>query len=131
MPLSFQVKLLRAFSSRSLVRVGGVHDIPIDIRIISASKVDLQAEIDEGRFREDLYYRIATFPIDIPPLQRRGGDIRLLANQFLGMLHSEYVQTEKAVDAPFFEALESHCWRGNVRELRNTIERAVLMAIGQ
>lgn len=131
MPLSFQVKLLRAFSSRSVVRVGSVNDIPIDIRIISASKVDLQGEIDEGRFREDLYYRIATFPLNIPPLQRRGDDIRLLANQFLDLLCSEYVQTNLSVDEPFFEALESHSWRGNVRELRNIIERAVLMAIGK
>ena len=131
MPLSFQVKLLRAFSSRSLVRVGGVNDIPIDIRIISASKVDLQGEINEGRFREDLYYRIATFPLDIPPLQRRGGDIRLLAKQFLGMLRSEYARTNISVDEPFFEALELHSWRGNVRELRNTIERAMLMSTGK
>lgn len=131
MPLSFQVKLLRAFSSRSIVRVGGVTDIPIDIRIISASKVDLQSEINEGRFREDLYYRIATFPIDIPPLHKRGGDIRLLAKQFLGMLRSEYALTEIFVEDQFFEALEAHSWRGNVRELRNIIERAVLMSSGQ
>lgn len=131
MPLSFQVKLLRAFSSRGIVRVGGINDIPIDIRIISASKVDLQREIDEGRFREDLYYRIATFPLDIPPLQKRGSDIRLLAKHFLYMLQAEYALTEIFVEEPFFEALESHSWRGNVRELRNTIERAVLMSLGQ
>lgn len=129
MPLSFQVKLLRAFSSRSLVRVGGVNDIPIDIRIISASKVDLLEEINQGRFREDLYYRIATFPLHIPALQERGDDIRLLAKHFLAMLQSEYSQTEISVDRNFFDALETHSWRGNVRELRNTIERAVLMAI--
>ena len=131
MPLSFQVKLLRAFSSKSIVRVGGVNEIPVDIRIISASKVDLQSEINAGRFREDLYYRIATFPLEIPPLHKRGGDIKLLAKQFLGMLQSDYVLPELSADEPFFEALESHSWRGNVRELRNTIERAVLMSLGK
>jgi transcriptional regulator with PAS, ATPase and Fis domain len=131
MPLSFQVKLLRVFSSKSLVRVGGVNDIPIDIRIISASKVELHEEIRQGRFREDLYYRIATFPIEIPPLQERGGDIRLLAKHFLSMLEAEYSHAAISVHEDFYEALATHPWRGNVRELRNIMERAVLMGIDQ
>lgn len=131
MPLSFQVKLLRAFSSKNLVRVGGVSDIPLDIRIISASKVDLIPEINQGRFREDLYYRIAAFPVSIPPLREREGDIRILTMQFLNSLKSEYARSEISVDKAFFEALEVYSWRGNVRELRNTIERAVLMATDQ
>lgn len=131
MPLSFQVKLLRAFSSKSLVRVGGVSDIPLDIRIISASKVDLIQEINQGRFREDLYYRIATFPIVIPPLHERGGDIRILTKQFFNLLKCEYSRPEISIDKTFFEALDVYTWRGNVRELRNTIERAVLMAMDQ
>ncbi len=129
MPLSFQVKLLRAFSSKNLVRVGGVNEIPLDIRIISASKVDLLEEVNQGRFREDLYYRIATFPLHIPPLQERGGDIRILTSQFLSQLKSEYSRSDIFAEEPFYEALEAYSWRGNVRELRNTIERAVLMGM--
>ncbi|ACN13485.1 sigma-54 dependent signal transduction protein [Desulforapulum autotrophicum HRM2] len=131
MPLSFQVKLLRAFSSKSMVRVGGVNEIPLDLRIISASKVDLIEEANQGRFREDLYYRIATFPILIPPLNKRGGDIRLLAKQFLKQLSAEYLRSDIYADNDFFEALQSYPWRGNVRELRNTIERAVVIGLDQ
>ena len=131
MPLSFQVKLLRAFSSRSIVRVGGVEEIPIDLRIVSASKVDLLEEINQRRFREDFYYRIATFPIQIPALHERGGDIRLLTCQFLRQVSAEYgIETCRADDS-FFAALEAYRWRGNVRELRNSIERAVLMGGGE
>ena len=129
MPLSFQVKLLRAFSSQSMVRVGGVNEISLNLRIISASKVDLIEEVNQGRFREDLYYRIATFPIKIPPLNKRGGDISLLAKQFLKQLSSEYRRSDIYADADFFEALQSYNWRGNVRELRNTIERAVVIGL--
>jgi len=131
MPLSFQVKLLRAFSAGNLVRLGGVQEIPIDLRIISASKVDLLEEVRQGRFREDLYYRIATFPLDIPPLHARGGDIRLLTRQFLDQLAAEYSLSDIAAEEQFFEALETCPWRGNIRELRNTVERAVLMGMNQ
>ena len=129
MPLSFQVKLLRAFSARSLVRVGGLSDIPIDIRIISATKVDLLEEVNQGRFREDLYYRIATFPIQIPPLRDRGKDIRRLTRHFLSMLSKEYGVGQIPAEEDVFKALTACHWRGNVRELRNTVERAVLLGI--
>ena len=131
MPLSFQVKLLRAFSARSMMRVGGVAEIPLDIRIISASKVDLLEEVNQGRFREDLYYRIATFPIRIPPLRTRGDDIRLLTEQFLNQLSAEYARERIVADQSFFKALDAYAWRGNVRELRNTLERALLMGLDQ
>ncbi len=130
MPLSFQVKLLRAFSAKSMVKVGGIAEIPLDIRIIAAAKVDLLEEVNQGRFREDLYYRIATFPIHIPPLSQRRDDIRLLTLQFLKQLSTEY-STPLQADERFFEALYSYPWRGNVRELRNIIERAVVMGLGQ
>lgn len=131
MPLSFQVKLLRAFSSKSMVRVGGIAEIPLDIRIISASKVDLFEEVNQGRFREDLYYRIATFPIQIPPLSKRGDDIRLLTRQFLQQLSREYTRGIIHMDEGVIEALCAYPWRGNVRELRNILERAVVMGLDQ
>lgn len=131
MPLSFQVKLLRAFSSQSMVRVGGVAEIPLDIRIIAASKVDLLEEVNQGRFREDLYYRIATFPILIPPLSERGDDIYLLTNQFLEQISKEYMRQSIQADDSFLQALAAYPWRGNVRELRNILERAVVMGLDQ
>lgn len=131
MPLSFQIKLLRAFSSKSMVRVGGIAEIPLNIRIISASKANLLEEVSQGRFREDLYYRIATFPIHIPPLNKRGDDIRLLAKQFLQQLSSEYARPLISVDESFYNALSAYTWRGNIRELRNTIERAVVIGLDE
>jgi len=131
MPLSFQVKLLRAFSSKSIVRVGGVQEIPVDLRIISASKVDLLQEVNRGHFREDFYYRIAIFPIEIPPLNQRGEDIRLLTTRFLRQVSAEYGTEPQQGDKTFYDALMRYHWRGNVRELRNIIERAVLMGVGE
>ncbi|TKB09673.1 sigma-54-dependent Fis family transcriptional regulator [Desulforhopalus sp. IMCC35007] len=131
MPLSFQIKLLRAFSSKSMVRVGGIAEIPLNLRIISASKANLLEEVSQGRFREDLYYRIATFPIQIPPLNKRGDDIRLLAKQFLEQLSSEYARPLISADESFYNALSAYTWRGNIRELRNTIERAVVIGLDE
>ena len=129
MPLSFQVKLLRAFSARSLVRVGGVASIPLDIRIIAASKVDLLDEVNHGRFREDLYYRIATFPLYIPALKDRLDDVPILTRHFLDLLSTAYSVEKISADKAFFSALRAYSWRGNVRELRNSIERAVLLGL--
>ena len=129
MPLSFQVKILRAFSSRSMVRVGGIAEIPLNIRIIAAAKVDLLEEVNQGRFREDLYYRIATFPIQIPPLNQRGDDIRLITKQFIKQLSAEYSRPLIEAEENFFRALCAYSWRGNVRELRNVLERAVVMGL--
>lgn len=131
MPLSFQIKLLRAFSSKSMVKVGGIAEIPLDIRLIAASKVDLLEEVNQGRFREDIYYRIATFPIHIPPLNKRGDDIRLLTKQFLKQLSTEYSTPLIQANERFYEALFCYPWRGNVRELRNIIERAVVIGLDQ
>lgn len=129
MPLSFQVKLLRAFSSKSMVRVGGITEIPLDLRIIAAAKVDLLEEVNQNRFREDLYYRIATFPILIPPLRKRGDDIRLLTRQFLKQISKEYARQSIQADEKFYEALAAYSFRGNVRELRNILERAVVIGL--
>lgn len=131
MPLSFQVKLLRAFSARSMVRVGGVAEIPLNIRIIAAAKVDLLGEVTHGRFREDLYYRIATFPITIPPLHRRGKDIALLTGHFLEQLSHEYGRSLIRADESFYKMLAIWPWRGNIRELRNVIERAVVVGLDE
>ncbi|WP_419779764.1 sigma-54-dependent Fis family transcriptional regulator [Maridesulfovibrio sp.] len=129
MPLSFQVKLLRAFSSKSMVRVGGIGEIALNLRLIAASKVDLLEEVNQSRFREDLYYRIATFPIQIPSLRERAKDIRLLTMHFLEQISNEYSRQSIKADDNFYEALVSYSWRGNVRELRNVLERAVVLGL--
>ena len=122
-----QAKLLRVLQEREIQRVGGTGNIPIDVRVIAATNKDLEAAVKTGEFREDLFYRIAGFPIPIPPLKKRREDIPLLGHHFL----QEYA---KAADKPIsgfstgaLQLLMNHDWPGNVRELENTIERAVLL----
>ncbi len=128
MPLSVQIKLLRALSSRKSVKVGGTKSIPIDIRIVSATKKDLLKEADIDRFREDLYYRISTFTLKLPPLRERTEDIEILLNHFI----EEYCQRSNyctgKYSKEFLEALKKYYWRGNVREFKNVIQRAVVLA---
>jgi len=119
-----QAKLLRALEERKITRVGGTNDISVDVRVISATNRDLEAEMDKGSFREDLFFRLNVFPISIPSLSERVDDIPLLANYFAqknGYGHgdlSEQVQN----------MLKGYRWRGNVRELKNIIERAMILA---
>lgn len=131
MPLYMQVKLLRAISTGTIVKVGGVKEIPVDLRIISAAKKDLLVEADKNSFREDLYYRISTFIIELPPLRERSNDIKVLAEHFIKKYQKNYRRVPLSARDDFFEALTHYHWRGNVRELENVLERAVFLAEGK
>ena len=122
MPLSLQAKLLRVIENGTFRRVGGVTDIKVDVRIISATNKDLKKEIEEGKFREDLYYRLNVIPVHIPPLRERRDDIPLLAEYFVNKYHPG-----KRLSGEAMEALKNYSWRGNVRELENVIERVCLL----
>jgi len=128
MSLSMQVKLLRALQDRTIRRVGGAREEPIDVRIIAATNRDLQDHIARGDFREDLYYRINVIPITIPPLRDRREDIPLLVEHFLRKLADETAQEPRKVSPEAIRLLEGHDWPGNVRELENLVERAVALA---
>ena len=129
MPADMQVKLLRVLEERAVQRLGGRGQIEIDVRIVAATHRDIEAAIDAGRFREDLFYRLAVFPIEVPPLAERVADIPALVDHFLARpgAHGGAVRfTESA-----FERLALHGWPGNVRELRNFVERAAIMFAGR
>jgi len=128
MPLPVQVKLLRVISSKKIVKVGGTREIPFDARIISASKKDLLKEADNGTFREDLYYRISTFIIKLPPLREHREDIPVLANHFIKKFCRDLALPMPEIPDEFMKALKYYDWRGNVRELENVLERAVYLS---
>jgi DNA-binding NtrC family response regulator len=126
--LTLQGKLLRALEDRSIRRVGGSRGISIDVRVIAATHVDLTRAVREGRFREDLFHRLHVVPLHLPALRERRDDIIPLARHFLGRLAAEYGLTEPRLTGAAERTLERHTWTGNVRELRNVIERAILLA---
>jgi len=128
--LGLQAKLLRALQERVVERVGGSETVAIDARFLAASNRDLEREVAQGRFREDLYYRLNVVPIDLPPLRERREDVRLLAEQFLARGHAEAGRGPKAFTRTALAALERYSWPGNVRELENAIERAVALCEG-
>ena len=130
-PLHLQAKLLRVIQSRSVVRVGGTQSIPVDIRLICATNMDLEALVREGRFREDLYYRINTVHITLPPLRDRREDIVPLAELFLSRFAEKYHRPLEGLDESAKAALEMHRWSGNIRELQNCIEKAVILSEGK
>ena len=130
LPLALQVKLLRFLQERVIERVGGRDEIPIDVRIVCATHQDLKALIKEGRFREDLYYRLAEIVVDIPPLRERQGDAALLAHAFVQRFAAEQRRRSMTLRSDAVAAIEAHPWPGNVRELENCIRRAVIMADG-
>ena len=130
LPLPLQGKLLRTLEERTVRRVGGSRSIPIDVRVVAATHVNLARAVRRGEFREDLYYRLNVVPISLPPLRARPDDIVPLARRFLSRFAAEY-QLEGARFTPGAErALRTRAWPGNVRELRNAVERAVLLAQG-
>jgi sigma-54 dependent transcriptional regulator, flagellar regulatory protein len=129
MPADMQVKLLRVLEERSVERVGGRGSIRVDVRVVSASHRDLAVAIDEGRFREDLYYRLAVFPIHLPGLSEHIEDIELLIRHFLRNLGMAAASLDFAPSA--MTALARHPWPGNVRELRNFVERAAILHSGE
>jgi DNA-binding NtrC family response regulator len=128
LPLTVQGKLLRAIEEKSIDRIGGKATIPVDVRIVAATNKDLRTAADKGEFRSDLFFRLAVFPIDIPPLRERGDDIILLARHFAAELGKELRGREATLSESSVQALRSHRWPGNVRELENTIERACILA---
>ncbi|MBR0240796.1 MAG: sigma-54-dependent Fis family transcriptional regulator [Bacteroidales bacterium] len=129
-PLHLQAKLLRVIQSRSVVRVGGSQAIPVNIRLICATNMDLEQLVREGRFREDLYYRINTVHIALPPLRERKKDIVPLAERFIGQFAEKYHRPLTGLDESAKMVLESGRWSGNIRELQNCIEKAVILSEG-
>jgi DNA-binding NtrC family response regulator len=128
MPIELQVKLLRVLEEGKFRRVGGNEEINIDARIVAASNRDPQKAIVDGKMREDLYYRLNVFPIEVPPLRDRLEDIPLFSHFFLQKLNETEEKHVEKIDADFIEALQAYEWPGNVRELRNVINRAFIMA---
>lgn len=130
MPPALQSKLLRALENREIRRVGGVKSIPIDVRIICATNVDLKIAVDEKSFREDLYYRLSVFLIQLPPLRERKEDIIPLAENFLQELNAKY-DTNKTLSPVAVDTMLRHMWPGNIRELRNVMERIFVVSEGE
>ncbi|HOW45013.1 MAG TPA: sigma-54 dependent transcriptional regulator [Candidatus Aminicenantes bacterium] len=130
LPLPLQGKILRLLEEKTVTRLGGGRPIPLDIRFIFATNQDLEKASAERRFRQDLYYRITSFPIDLPPLRERRGDIPLLADHFVRRLSLEVRKREFTLSAAALEKLAGYSWPGNVRELQNAVERAVITAAG-
>lgn len=126
-----QAKLLRVLQTGDVQRVGSSRTIHVDVRVIAATNADIRAEVKEGRFREDLLYRLNTVEIALPPLRDRGDDVLLLAGHFLGEYARKYDRKFGGFDGAAQQALRAHTWPGNVRELAHAVERAVLMAPGE
>ncbi|MCW5640822.1 MAG: PEP-CTERM-box response regulator transcription factor [Rhodoferax sp.] len=130
LPFSLQAKLLRFLQERTIERIGGRQEIPVDVRIVCATHQDLMALTKEGRFREDLYYRLAEIVVDIPPLRERVGDAALLAHAFARRFAQEQNRGTLTLSEDAVRAIELHKWPGNIRELENCIKRATIMADG-
>ncbi|HVP42215.1 MAG TPA: sigma-54 dependent transcriptional regulator [Terriglobales bacterium] len=127
MSLAMQVKLLRVLQERTLRPIGGTAEVPIDVRLIAATNKDLEHQVAEGQFREDLYYRISVIPIKVPPLRERCEDIPVLANHFLKKYVAAAGKSITSIRADSLQSLQDYDWPGNVRQLENTIERAVAL----
>ena len=131
LPLPLQVKLLRVLQEEEITPLGGVGSKKIDVRVIAATSKDLHKEIEEGRFREDLFYRINVMTIHLPPLRERTGDIPLLVGYFIDMFNKKLQKDLEALSSEAMPVLTRYPWPGNIRELENVIERAVLLAKGR
>jgi two-component system response regulator HydG len=127
MPLALQTKLLRALEERLIRPLGGTSDVPFDVRVIALTNRDLEQSVQEGRFREDLYYRLNVLHVPLPPLRSRGGDVLLLAQHFVDLFAKNSGRPVKGISKAAAERLLGYPWPGNVRELRNSIERAVAL----
>jgi transcriptional regulator with GAF, ATPase, and Fis domain len=130
LPLELQPKLLRVIQERQFERLGGAATIHADVRVICATHRNLAGMIEEGQFRADLFYRLSVFPIEIPPLRQRPGDIGLLARHFTMDYAARMHKPIQAISEEFMEALLRHSWPGNIRELQNFIERSVILSSG-
>ena len=127
MSLSAQAKVLRALQENKISRVGSDKDIKVDVRVLAATNKDLKKEIEEGRFREDLYHRLAVILIKVPSLNDRRDDIPLLIDYFAEKIASEQGTAQKNFSKKALELLKSYDWTGNVRELRNVVERLIIL----
>ena len=130
LPLDLQAKLLRVVQEGEFERVGGSRTIKVSVRLITATNRDLKAEVDRGRFREDLWYRLNVFPITVPPLRQRKEDIHLLVEYFVSRSAKRLGKNITSISGRTMQNLERHSWPGNVRELANVVERAVIGALG-
>ena len=128
LPVNLQVKLLRFLQEGVIQRVGGRQDIQIDTRTVCATNMDIAQAIKEGKFREDLFYRVSVISINLPPLRERGDDILLLANYFLRIFNDEYRKKIRRFSSAAVNFIKSYQWPGNVRELRNRVQRAIIMS---
>ena len=128
MPLHLQVKLLRVLQERRIQRLGATQPIPIDARFIAATHADLAVRVKEGRFREDLYYRLAVVRLEVPPLRERLDDLPLLAGQILARLNAKLGKSVRGIEPAALAALRAYSFPGNVRELENLLERAMIFA---
>src|SRR5262249_4451141 len=125
-----QAKVLRAIQEQTFERVGGTETVKTDVRLIAATNADLEALVKEGKFRQDLYFRLNVFSISLPPLRDRGGDLRLLADHFLTRFGRELGKPVGSVAPEALAALEAYPWPGNVRELQSVLKQALLQMRG-
>jgi len=130
LPREMQVKLLRVIQDQEFERVGGIQTIKVDVRLVTATNRNLHQEVREGRFREDLFYRLNVMPIHVPPLRERKEDIPALLDYFIGKFNRKLDRHIAGADPEVLELLQEHDWPGNIRELENLVERLVLMAKG-
>ena len=130
MAFDLQAKLLRVLESGEFLKVGDTRPVKVNVRIIAATNRDMQKEIEAGRFRDDLYYRLSVFHIQLPPLRERTGDIEVYARSFVKMFEPVVGKHICGIRPEYLEALKRHGWKGNVRELRNVIERSMIIADG-
>ena len=124
---ALQAKLLRFLEEKTFKRVGGLSDLRVDVRVVAATNRNLEAEVEAGKFREDLFYRLQVMPIHLPPLRERRGDVPLLASYFIDRFNREFRKHVRGLSRDAGELLQQYGWPGNVRELRNAIERAMLL----
>jgi formate hydrogenlyase transcriptional activator len=130
MPLNLQTKLLRVLQEQEFERVGGSRTIRVDVRIVAATNRDLKAMVEESNFRADLYYRLAVFPLSVPPLRQRREDIPVLTRSFVQKHAKRMGRTIESIPTRALAALTNYDWPGNIRELQNVIERSVVLSRG-
>jgi transcriptional regulator with GAF, ATPase, and Fis domain len=128
MSLNAQAKVLRALQEGKITRVGADKDINVDVRVIAATNKDLLTEVEEKKFRLDLYHRLSVILVHVPSLNDRREDIPLLVDQFLADICTEYGIAKKTIDKPALDELKEYNWTGNIRELRNVVERLVILS---
>ena len=131
LPLELQPKLLRALQEKQVERLGGGQTVQVDVRVVAATNQDLRRMVAEKKFRADLYYRLNVFPITLPPLRERRGDVALLAEYFVEKFAEQQGKVIDEIPADVMAALEHHDWPGNIRELQNVIERGVILTTGR